>query len=60
MDISQHFLQDGGPTWGQLQFQQQVEIEVATLDAKTARPTRWCPAFASISLAPDLPVAAWK
>lgn len=54
------FLQDGGSKWGQLEFQQEVEIEVATLDnsatktAPTVTPSFWVPVPGT-----SLRVAAW-
>jgi hypothetical protein len=54
------FLQDGGPKWGQLQFQQQVEIEVATLDAKAQSPAPdAAPSFWVNVPGTSLRVAAW-
>lgn len=54
------FLQDGGPKWGQLQFQQQVEIEVATLDAKAQAPMPDAtPSFWVNVPGTSLRVAAW-
>ena len=54
------FLQNGGPKWGQLQFQQQVEIEVATLDTKAQTPTPAAtPSFWVNVPGTSLRVAAW-
>lgn len=54
------FLQDGGPKWGQLQFQQLVEIEVATLDAKAQAPAPATePSFWVNVPGTSLRVAAW-
>jgi hypothetical protein len=54
------FLQDGGPKWGQLQFQQLVEIEVATLDdkAQSSAPAM-VPSFWVNVPGTSLRVAAW-
>ena len=54
------FLQDGGPKWGRLQFQQQVEIEVAALDGKAQAPAPGAtPSFWVNVPGTSLRVAAW-
>ena len=54
------FLQDEGPKWGQLQFQQEVEIEVATLDLQShSSAPNEAPSFWINVPGTSLRVAAW-
>ncbi|MCC7277828.1 MAG: hypothetical protein IT487_05875 [Chromatiaceae bacterium] len=54
------FLQDEGPKWGQLQFQQEVEIEVATLDLQShSSAPNEAPSFWVNVPGTSLRVAAW-
>ncbi len=54
------FLQNEGPQWGQLQFQQEVEIEVATLDLQShSSALNEAPSFWVNVPGTSLRVAAW-
>ncbi len=54
------FLQNEGPQWGQLQFQQEVEIEVATLDLQShSSAPNEAPSFWVNVPGTSLRVAAW-